>query len=143
MRELRDFYNPNMTASINGHEYEVPAPSAREGLRLRAIMSDPERANKINDLAEIHKLFRGTAFEDDGLPVGGLWDELWENGATWDEATHLGVTAVLYYGIGEKVAVAYWESAGKGLTADPEKAVTETEPKGPTPKNMPKKKPTS
>ena len=33
MRELRDFYNPNMTASINGHEYEVPAPSARDGLR--------------------------------------------------------------------------------------------------------------
>ncbi len=143
MRELRDFYNPNMTASINGHEYEVPAPSAREGLRLRAMMSDRERANKVNDLAEIHKLFGGTAFEDDGLPVGGLWDELWAHGATWDEATHLGVTAVLYYGIGEKVAVAYWESAGKGWTADPEKAVTETEPKGPTPKNMPKKKPAS
>ena len=58
MRELRDFYNPNMTASINGHEYEVPAPSARDGLRLRAIMADKERAEKIDDLAEIHKLFR-------------------------------------------------------------------------------------
>ena len=86
------------------------------------------------------RLFRGTAFEDDGLPVGGLWDELWENEVTWEEATHLGVTAVLYYGINEKAAVAYWESAGKGLTADPQRAVVETDPKGPTPKNMPKKR---
>lgn len=140
MRELRDFYNPNMTASINGTEFEVPAPSARDGLRLRAIMADPDRANKIDDLAEIHKLFGGTAFEESGLPVGGLWDKLWENGVTWDEATHLGITAVLYYGIGEKAGVAYWESAGKGLTADPQRAVVETEPKGPTPKNMPKKR---
>ena len=140
MRELRDFYNPNMTASINGHEYEVPAPSAREGLRLRAIMSDPEKAAKIDDLAEIHKMFRGTAFDDDGLPVGGVWDKLWANDVTWGEAVHLGVTAVMYYGIGEKAAVAYWESAGKGLTADPERAVVETEPAGPTPKDMPKKK---
>ena len=98
MRELRDFYNPNMTAAINGHEYEVPAPSARDGLRLRSIMSDPAKANNIDDLAEIHKIFRGTAFDDE-LPVGGVWDELWANDVTWPEAIHLGVTAVLYYGL--------------------------------------------
>lgn len=142
MRELRDFYNPNMTAAINGHEYEVPAPSARDGLRLRSIMSDPAKANNIDDLAEIHKIFRGTAFDDE-LPVGGVWDELWANDVTWPEAIHLGVTAVLYYGIGEKAAAAYWESAGKGITADPQRAAVENEPKGPTPKNMPKKKPNS
>lgn len=139
MRELRDFYNPNMTASINGHEYEVPAPSARDGLRLHALFADPEKAAEVNDLAEIHKLFGGTAFEDE-LPVGGLWDELWDHGATWEEATHLGITGLIYYGIGVKAAVAYWESAGKGLTADPIRAATESEPKGPTPKDMPKKK---
>ncbi|WP_297453247.1 hypothetical protein [uncultured Corynebacterium sp.] len=139
MRELRDFYNPNMTASINGTEYEVPAPSAREGLRLHALFADPEKAANAKELDEIHHLFGGTGYEE-SLPVGGLWDTLWDDGVTWGEAMHLGMTALVYYGIGEKAAISYWESAGKGLTADPVRATAETEPTGPTPANMPKKR---
>lgn len=132
MRELRDFYNPNMTASINGTEFEVECPTAREGLRLRAIFSDPVQANKVDDLEEINRLFRGKGFDEHGVPSGGLWEELFAGGVSWEECLHLGMTALIHYGIGEKPAVAYWESAGKGLTAEPMRARHQSEPKGPT-----------
>lgn len=134
MRELRDFYNPNMTAAINGVEYEVECPTAREGLRLRAVFSDPVKAAEVDDLDEINKLFRGKGFDDDGAPSGGLWDELFANGVTWEECLHLGMTALIHYGIGEKPAVSYWESVGKGLTAEPTMARQQSEPKGPVKK---------
>lgn len=131
MRELRDFYNPNMTASINGTEYEVECPTAREGLRLRALMTDPVKAEQADDLEEINRLFRGKGFDDDGIPSGGLWDELFAGGVSWEECLHLGMTALIHYGIGEKPAVAYWESAGKGLTAEPTTARQQSQPHGP------------
>lgn len=135
MRDLRDFFTPDMTATIGGHTYTVKSPTAHDGLRLAALMNDPERAQKeTTDLKEINILFRGDSDDPDALvnegtpPTGGLWDELWENGATFAEAIHLGLTAIMYYALGEAAAEVQWESVGKG-----EHATTEEAAKEPTP----------
>lgn len=142
MRDLRDFFNPNLTATIGGHEFTVPCPTAAEGLRIRMIMATPEKAKQLNDFEEINRLFHGdednpTRINNGEAPTGGLWDELWEHDVTYPEAIHLGITAVMYYGIGENVALLHWESLGKGLTATQEEQTNQPAPK-PTPKNIPK-----
>ena len=145
MRDLRDFYNPNLTATINGHEYTVECPTAAEGVKLRMMMADTEKAAEMNDLEQINKLFKGDSDDPQGLlnsgeiPTGGLWDELWANNVTLPEAMHLGLTAVMYYGIGENVALLHWESAGKGLAATLE--AMETEPDPVKPEEKPATKP--
>ena len=144
MRDLRDFYNPNMTATINGHEFTVECPTAEEGVKLRMVMGDPEKARDLDDFDQINRLFKGDEsnnndMADEGkLPTGGLWDELWAHGVTVPEAFHLGVTAVMYFGIGENVAILHWESLGKGLTATEETKATEPDPAKPEEKPAPK-----
>lgn len=134
MRDLRDFYNPNLTATINGTEFTVPAPTAAEGLHLHMLINDPEKAEQANDFEIINRLFHGdNGNTEDTLkagkaPTGGLWDELWDAGVTFPEALHLGMTAVMYYSVGEDAAVGVWESVGKGITADPVVAEKEPQP---------------
>lgn len=121
MRDLRDFYNPHLTATINGQTFTVECPSAAEGLRLRMWATQPDRVTIGADLIEINKLFRGDPLDPEGqpeVPTGGLWDELWDAGVTWDEAFHLGVTAFMYFSHGEDVAMAHWESAGESPKAE-------------------------
>lgn len=130
MRDLRDFYSPHMTATINGHKFTVEAPSAKEGLRIQMIMADPEKAAKVNTTEELNKLFKGT-IDDEGVPSGGLWDELDEKGVSLPEALHLGNSAMLYYGLNEAAAVAYWESAAEDEDEAPK-----------APKRAPRKKTT-
>ena len=44
MRDLRDFYDPHLYATINGTRFRVDCPTAAEGFKLRAVMADPKRA---------------------------------------------------------------------------------------------------
>lgn len=150
MRDLRDFYSPHLTATINGHEFTVKCPTAADMLHLKMIMHNPEKAGDFTDFDEINKLFRGdednTEKEQRGeAPTGGLWDELWEHEVTMPEALHLGLTAALYFGIGEDYAIVHWESLGKGMTATPEMMENEPEPEPakPKPKTRSRKKPTN
>lgn len=117
MRDLRDFYSPHFKATINGTEFEVKCPSAREGVRLQLAMSVPEEAGKLNEVEEINKLF-GSKLDKDGLPTGGLWSELNKAGVTYAEGMHLGTAALMYFGLGEEVAVWFWENGGIAANED-------------------------
>ena len=48
MRDLRDFYDPHLYATINGTRFRVDCPTAAEGFKLRAVMADPKRAAEID-----------------------------------------------------------------------------------------------
>jgi len=111
MRDLRDFYDPHLYATINGTRFCVECPSAAEGFRLRAVMADPKRAAQMNEIEVINKLFKGTLSDDPTeMPTGGLWDEMAKAGVTWPEMLHLGITAVHFYGLGKEVALRWWDS---------------------------------
>ena len=114
MRDLRDFYSPHFSASINGHKFTVECPSAEDGIRLKLMVTNPDKIARDDDLTEINRLFKGDPIEESQftLPTGGLWDELWAAGVTWDEAIHLGTTAFAYFAYGEAAAVVLWEGAG-------------------------------
>lgn len=148
MRDLRDFFNPNLVCRINGTEFTVPAPTAEEGLHLHMLINDPDKAAQANDFDIINRLFRGDDTNSDQklaegkVPTGGLWDELWDGGVTFPEAMHLGMTAVMYFSVGEDAAVGVWESVGKGITADPMVAEREPEPEK-KPQTRSRKKTTS
>lgn len=113
MRDLRDFYDPHLHATINGTRFTVECPNAQDGFKLRAIMADPQLAQGANEITLINQLFKGDELPEDPtqLPTGGLWDEMVAAGVTWPEMLHLGLTAIHYFGLGEEIALRYWESA--------------------------------
>ena len=81
MRDLRDFYDPHLYATINGTRFRVDCPTAAEGFKLRAVMADPKRAAEMNEIEVINQLFKGELSDDPTeMPTGGLWDEMAEAG---------------------------------------------------------------
>lgn len=141
MRDLRDFYDPHLYATINGVKFRVDCPNAKDGFRLRALMADPKRAAEVNEMETINMLFKGTLSDDPTeMPSGGLWDELADAGVTWPEMIHLGITAIHFYGLGEEVAMRWWNHADN--TSEDEGEAGETG-KAPAPtKKKPVKKTT-
>ena len=139
MRDLRDFYDPHLYATINGTRFRVDCPTAAEGFKLRAVMADPKRAAEMNEIEVINQLFKGTLSDDPTeMPTGGLWDEMAEAGVTWPEMLHLGITAIHFYGLGKEVALRWWDSAS--TTTDDDAEESGETGKAPTPKKKPVKK---
>lgn len=121
--DLHQSYKPGMTATIGKHTYRVEAPSAKDGLRLKLMLSDAEAAAEFDPMAEINTIFGGE-IDADGIPQGGLWDDLDTNGVTLDEAVHLGMTAIHYFAFGAESAREYWGTLGKILGEETPKKKT-------------------
>lgn len=116
LEDLRKTFDPSLTAEINGHVFRVEPPTAREGLILRSKFLDVEKVKQLNELEEINRLFRGE-LDENGIPFGGLWDELDAAGVGVEEAIHFGMTAVYYWGVGADFAIEHWQSLGKAQAA--------------------------
>lgn len=139
MRDLREFHDPDLYLPIGGKTYRITSPNAEDGLRLRALFADPEAKFTDDDqVAEIKRLFGATrephmaevyVFDDAGEPVvdpetgqpvtetrdvgrwvGGVWQEMNDDGVSWPEIMHAGTTAMLHYGQGASLAEIFWET---------------------------------
>lgn len=139
MRDLRDFFDPDLRLPINGKTYTITSPNAEHGLKLRALFSDDERViTDADELAEIAELL-GATINDEGVPEGGLWAEMVADGLSWPEILHAGRTGLMYYGLSPLHGGTYWETgmaatAGNPLPPNPMESVPgDSQPKPHTP----------
>lgn len=130
MRDLRDFHDPDLHLPIGGKVYTIKSPNADHGLRLRMALSSPDlRWTDTEEIEELAKLLGATVTtQSNGDPSfsGGVWDQLVNDGITWEEIVHVGRTALIHYGQGHALAEVFWETALGGESGNPTPPAPET-----------------
>ncbi|QFP96801.1 tail assembly chaperone [Gordonia phage Mcklovin] len=143
-KDLSEFFTPGLQLPIRGKTYNIPAVNAEEGLRIRMLFADPTVSlTDEGELKEIMTLLGAewvpkketvqltdpttggpaldeegnvqTAEVDRGSYTGGVYQEMADDGLSWDEIMHAGRTALLDAGLGRTVAEVHWET---GLADD-------------------------
>ena len=143
-KDLSEYFKPGLELPIRGKTYTIPAASAEDGLRLRLLFSDPTVSlSDSGELKEIMTLLGAewepkvetinltdptsgefirdedgtvaTAEVDRGAYRGGIYQEMVDDGLSWEEVMHAGRTALLNVGLGRTLAEVYWET---GVTDD-------------------------
>lgn len=136
-QDLREFLKPDLELPIGGKLYRIPSPNAAEGLRLRLLFVKPEEvlgdAEEVEEVAKLlgahwepnlvelpvydpvtgHPLLMEdgdpvTRTADRGRYVGGVWQEMADDGVSWPELDRAGRTALLHYAVDPTVAAINW-----------------------------------
>lgn len=139
VRNLREFFDPDLKLPIGPKTYTIKSPTADEGLRLRLLLSNPD--TQLTDEAEVGEYVKlmgaewvpnlrqvplidpiteQQAIDEDGEPVtveqdfgdyqGGVWSEMLADGITWPEIAHAGRTALIYFGRSTTLGELVWEN---------------------------------
>lgn len=176
-KDLSEFFTPGLQLPIRGKTYTIPAVNAEEGLRIRMLFADPSVSlTDEGELKEIMTLLGAewvpkketvqltdpttggpaldadgnvqTAEVDRGSYKGGVYQEMADDGLSWDEIMHAGRTALLDAGLGRTLAEVHWETgladdaSGNPLPPQPGAAEQPVEfPKRAAKKAAPKKAP--
>lgn len=98
---LSEFWDPSLHLPVGDKTYRVPAPTADEGLHLRAIFSDPDR--EVTDAEE---------FELIQQVLGTVWRQMVDDGVSWPVLMHVGRTACIHYGISPQAGHMFWLRPG-------------------------------
>lgn len=153
-QDLSEFFNPGISLPIRGKTYDIPEPSAPDGLRLMQLVA----ANGLDGNTETREALKllGAEWvvEDEELPVfdpesghqltdaegepvtrtvkmgrwaGGVYDEMSADGLSMDEILHAGITALVKTAQGIEKAEEFWNE--RGIVA---KAVASGNPVPPT-----------
>jgi hypothetical protein len=138
---LRKFFDPALKLPIGDVEYRIPQPNARDGLRLRMLFIDPSTVLDARGESEEIMRVLGATWEPDvhtvpvrdprtgkqltdgaGAPVttivdrgtwvGGVYQQMVDDGVSWPEIIHAGRTALLHYGFSERAAENEWTNPG-------------------------------
>lgn len=121
-KDLREFFDGSLRLPIGGKTYVIPPISATDGLWAQALLNTAVAASagaKVNVDA--------TLLDDDderGLyarMLGPVYDELLADNQDWPTVQRVGVTAYLFFTVGEEPAVKYWEE-GPGNVQAPNRA---------------------
>lgn len=108
VKDLREFYDPDLHLPIDGHVYTVKCPSADLGLRLRAaVVNGIKQDEELQFIAEL----LGAVYDPETDRFhGGLWDEMSNNNVSLEEALHVGNTALAHYGVSAEFGEYWWET---------------------------------
>jgi hypothetical protein len=116
-RDLREVFDPDLYLTIGGKQYRIPAATMEQAERLKELVL--AEVTEAQELAEIEEL------------LGPVHDELLADGVKWPEYLHLGRTALLWAGAGDKAAEGHWHFAQLGQLVDLEKLRAMTREKAP------------
>lgn len=108
VRDLREFYDPDLHLPINGNVYTVKCPSADLGLRIRTAVVEGIKQDE--ELRFIAELLGATYDPETDRFHGGLWDEMVSNNVSLEEALHVGNTALAHYGVSPEFGEYWWEN---------------------------------
>lgn len=130
--DLAQYVAPGFELPYNAKTYEVPAPNARDGLWLQALMDGSASLVLTRSLGAANQK---VLLEDDQertvyqLALGSAHTAMVEDGLPWPVVKHAGVTAWMYWTRGEEAAIAYWQTLkdGQGKVPTPE---TDSPPDG-------------
>ncbi|QDH47619.1 tail assembly chaperone [Gordonia phage Madeline] len=143
-KDLNEFFKPGLQLPIRGKTYTIPSVNAEDGLRLRLLFSDPSVSlTDEGELKEIMTLLGAewvpkietvnvtdpttggfavdktgevlTTEADRGSYQGGIYQEMADDGLSWEEIIHAGKTALFNAGLGRTLAEVFWET---GLAED-------------------------
>lgn len=98
---LSEFWDPSLHLPVGDKTYRVPAPTADEGLHLRAIFSDPDR--EVSDEEEFTLIKK---------VLGDTWQQMVDDGQPWPVLMHVGRTACIHYGISPQAGHMFWLRPG-------------------------------
>lgn len=111
LRDLGDFFDPDLHLPIRGKNYTVPAPDFEEAQRLRAIVLDQTVPASAHD-QEAEKV------------LGPAFAQMVEDDLPWPVIVHATRTTMLHFGLSPDVAEVHWSMAQLGSVVDLER-VTE------------------
>ncbi|WP_280422577.1 DUF7426 family protein [Nocardia carnea] len=105
LRDLAEFYDPDLYLPINGRTYRVKCPGISEADRLTVVVVDPSLTAE-QEADEIRKI------------LGPARDEMASNGVPSAMAIHAGRTALLHFGASPALARTHWQLGQLGDVAD-------------------------
>lgn len=109
--DLGELLSPTLDLPVGGRTYRVPSPPAETGLRLQAIFAGAYFAVSGDKV-------RGgkTSLDDDeeqdiyAASLGPVYAQMVEDGCTYEQIKHAGLTAFIWHTAGASAAEAYWSS---------------------------------
>lgn len=112
LRDLTEFYDPNLYLPINGKSYKVPAPPKKKADELRLLIVD-QTVTQEQERTEFEAL------------LGPALDEMVADKVPDPVITHAGRTALLHYGGSAKLGAANWHLSQLGELVDVDRLVAE------------------
>lgn len=141
MDDLATLLDPTLRLPIGGKQYVVPAPTARVGLRLEALLAVAVATNAGTELPD---RFKDALQVDEPVDLvkdalGPAYDEMVDDGLSLPLIRHAGQTAFRHWTSGPAAGAAYWAAAGaaadaegKGSTSTSTAEATSTPPQAST-----------
>lgn len=128
--DLAAYISGGFELPVAGRTYTIPAPVARDGLWLQALLDGLESVVLTRAIGAANK----AVLEDEQergayqMALGPAYDEMLANDVPWPALKHAGMTAWLYWTRGEEAAERYWTQprTDQGKAAHP---AAETPPK--------------
>jgi hypothetical protein len=128
--DLTAFVRPGFDLPILGRTYHVPAPSARDGLWLQALMDGSASFALTNAVGAANKAVLSDEEERTlyQVALGGAFDEMIGAGVPWPFLKHAGMTAWVHWCRGAAAGERYWATLREdGQGNPPAGEATETE----------------
>lgn len=114
LRDLTEFFDPDLHLPIDGKDYRIPAVSKDEADRLARLLVD-KTLTEAQEKAEREHIL-GPALEQ--MKAAGLPDPV---------ITHAGRTAIFHYGGGPKLGASHWHLSQLGELVDVDALVNEAQ----------------
>ncbi|WP_181034118.1 hypothetical protein [Arthrobacter sp. GMC3] len=120
-KDLRETLDSTLSLPIGGKEYVIPPINAEVGLRMQDIMNVAAKAAQAKkDGKEYVMTERDEELlsDDEEISIyrdaiGEAWDEMTEDGVTWEEMKLCALTAIFHATQGPEFAEEYFNSGGK------------------------------
>ncbi|MGW2095780.1 DUF7426 family protein [Promicromonospora sukumoe] len=109
LKDLADFFEPDLHLPIRGKQYRIPAPTYGEAKRLREVVVANSALPVTEQTSEAIKV------------LGPALDEMVADDLPWPMILHAGRTAIAHYGASPDIAEIHWAMAHLGKLIDLEK----------------------
>lgn len=124
--DLRQYLDRDLTLTIDGKAYTIPAPNAEKGLELKAKAISGRMTDMEETVAGV-ELMGGKWNDDKGTwvkPKGSVFAKLMAE-QDWDAVYRTAKTALLFFTVSRELAVDFWQTGSVFTPADPPKLATQ------------------
>lgn len=126
MRDLSEFFDPDLYLPIRGRTYRIPDPSYEGHKRMHRVILDDTISvpQLLSDSIAALGAVRKPVTDNDGNTIGyGEWsggalDDMIADGVPWSMILHAGRTALMHFGGTPELAEVHWSLAQLGRSVD-------------------------
>lgn len=125
-KDLDEFFDDTLPLPVGNKYYKIPSPPAEIGLWCQRVLvagieiASGEQAGAVPEMPTI----LGDDEEKDLYRklLGPVWQELWDDGVSWEKIKHIGQTAFIWVGGSREMAEVFWNSGGDPKAPAPNRA---------------------